>query len=253
MRVQTNASIGLPSSPTYGPCDVLDSIALRPFLQADFNKTEFASRILRNPGESAKGRTSELSEAARNLDSAIRAEVISKQDDLLSHARQLQVSEKSLQRIKTSIAGLSETAQRLKKDVKEPFDVVQRQVTQLGNLHKAMEVLRVVNHRLKQTAKLRQIMVPDKQLEPMDMAKSAKIIWEIEAAAPEETVFGVAIVERCVLLAIRLPVHTFPRVELHSLVEDNNACIGSGHAHDQTPKSRAKHDVRAWHCRATAA
>jgi hypothetical protein len=216
MRVEKSSSVGLLSSPTDGPSDVLDSIALRAFLQPDFNRTEFASRILRDPGESAKGRTSELIEAARNLDSAIRAEVISKQDDLLSHARQLQVSEKSLQRIKTSIAGLSETAQRLKKDVKEPFDVVQRQVTQLGNLHKVIEVLRVVNHRLKQTAKLRQIMVPDKQLEPMDMAKAAKIIWEIEAAAPEETVSGVAIVERWAPLTICLPLHTFPHVEFGS-------------------------------------
>ena len=175
---------------------MLEGPSLQPFLRDDFNGTEFASQILRDPRQSTPAKSNELQDAAHLLDDAIHLEVTSKQDDLLSHARQLQVSEQALQRIKGSISGLSDAAQRLKRDVRVPFDTVQQQVTQLGNLHDVMETLRLVNHHVKQTAKLRQLVKPGAALEAMDAAKAAKIVWEIEAAAAPATLAGIDIVDR---------------------------------------------------------
>ena len=202
MSVWTSPEMVSPDvSPPRSPeIDVLEDPNLQPFLRDDFNGTEFASQILRDPRQSTPAKSNELQDAAHWLDDAIHLEVTSKQDDLLSHARQLQVSEQALQRIKGSISGLSDAAQRLKRDVRVPFDTVQQQVTQLGNLHNVMETLRLVNHHVKQTAKLRQLVKPGAALEAMDAAKAAKIVWEIEAAAAPATLAGIDIVDRRVPL-----------------------------------------------------
>jgi hypothetical protein len=190
-----------PRSPAV-QAQVLANPALQPFLKDDFNGTAFASDILRGPRQSTQAKWHELQDSAQLLTEAIHQEVTAKQDDLLSHARQLQVSEQALQRIKGSISGLSDSAQRLKRDVRLPFDTVQQQATQLGNLHSVMETLRLLNHHLKQAAKLRQLVQVDTALEPMDAAKAAKIVWEIESAAAPEVLAGIAAVDRCAAIYV---------------------------------------------------
>lgn len=188
--------------------DILDVPALQPFQQQGFNSTEFASRILKDPKQSSKERTRELRDHVNDLDAAIRDEVVSKQDELLAQARQLAVSKASLAKIKTSIAGLREKSQRLRREVAQPLDVVQKQVTQLTNLRKAMEALRVVTHRVKQTGKLQQLMSTGEKLDAMNMARAAKIVWEIESGAPAELVAEITAVSRCGPSCTLAPSHT---------------------------------------------
>jgi DNA repair ATPase RecN len=183
-------------SPTSRGHSVLDNADVKPFLDPAFNSTEYAGRVLRDPQQSTAAKSDDLQEVLRKLDDAIHAEVVGKQDELLQHARQLQVSEKSLQRIKTSITALSSSAQRLKKDIKGPFDVLQQQVTQLSNLHAVADTLRVVNHRVKQTSKLRQLPAPGSDMDPMDMAKAAKLVFDIESVGTSEAVAGIEVIDR---------------------------------------------------------
>lgn len=179
--------------------DVLNDSQLAPFLADDFDRTEYATKLLGDPGASASRRTEALQRSAGALDEAIHAEVAAKQDDLLAHARRLQTSERSLQQVKQSLGGLSASAQRMRRDVVDPFQSAQQQATQLRNLHQAMEVLRAVNHRTKQAGKLRQIMGSGERstIEPMDLAKAAKLLLEIESMSPEEAVRGITVVDKC--------------------------------------------------------
>ena len=195
-----------PSSPAAeqngSSADVLENAQLVPFLAEDFDRTEYATRLLGDLSTSASRRTEALQRCVGALEEAIHAEVAAKQDDLLAHARRLQTSERSLQQVKQSLGGLSASAQRTRREVLEPFQATQQQAIQLRNLHHSVEVLRAVNHRTKQAGKLRQIVGAGKgTIEPMDLAKAAKMLWEIESLSPEEAVRGITVVDKFALYA----------------------------------------------------
>jgi hypothetical protein len=185
--------------------DVLDDDELAPLLSPGFNRTEFATKALGDRSVSVPMRTERLKQSAQKLQDAIHYEVTSRQDELLTLARRLQTSKNSLQHIKQLVNGLSSTTHRLRRDVREPFDIAQQQAVQLENLHRAIELLRCVNHRLKQTTKLRQVMGSERaNLESMDFAKAARFLWDIESYSPETSVEGVDVVSRFALLVYSL-------------------------------------------------
>jgi hypothetical protein len=174
------------------PADLLDDDELAPLLSPDFDCTEYATKALGDRNISVPKRTERLKRCAQKLQDAIHYEVTTRQDELLTLARSLQTSENSLQHIKQLVNGLSSTTQRIRRDVREPFDIAHRQAVQFENIHKAIEVLRCVNHRLKQMSKLRQTMGTDGSgLEAMDLAKAARILSDIESYAPEASVAGI--------------------------------------------------------------
>jgi hypothetical protein len=179
--------------------DVLEDPALEPFLSNTFKHNEYASSVLRNPKVVASERTQMLQSSIAKLEAGIRTEVTLKQDDLLRHARQLQVSDRSLQGIKGTITSFYEDLKQLKNEAQAPFIVLVQRSTELHNLHTTLQLLRSVNTRLKQTTKLQQVMSSGDKIEPMDLAKAAKLLWEIETAAEGTDFSGVAVVEQCVL------------------------------------------------------
>ena len=177
---------------------MLQDPALAPYTAENFKGSDYASEILRNPQVSSDAKRQELDSLLAKLDSAIHDEVTSKQDVLLGHARQVQESDTALQRVKGTISGLTTTAQALRQEIQQPYSTVQQQVQQLSSLYKAAETLRMVNHHMKQAAKLRVVMSFDTSMDPMDLAKAAKMVWEIETSAPPQALTGIAAVDRCV-------------------------------------------------------
>lgn len=180
-----------------GEQDVLDDPVLEPFLNEGFKHNEYASSVLRNPKIVASERTQMLQSSIAKLDAGIRSEVTAKQDALLGHARQLQVSDRSLQGIKGTITSFYEDLKQLKNEAQAPYSVLVQRSTELHNLHATLQLLRSVNTRLKQTNKLHQVMRSSEKIEPMDLAKAAKLLWEIETAAEATDFSGVTVVDQC--------------------------------------------------------
>lgn len=192
------AGEGLEGTASAGEQDVLEDPVLQPFLSEGFKHNEYASAVLRNPKVVASERTQMLQSSIAKLDAGIRAEVTVKQDALLGHARQLQVSDRSLQGIKGTITSFYEDLKQLKNEAQAPYMVLAQRSTELNNLHTTLQLLRSVNTRLKQTTKLQQVMRSGEKIEPMDLAKAAKLLWEIETAAEATDFSGVTVVEQCV-------------------------------------------------------
>lgn len=191
------AGKSLEGGTSVGEQDVLEDPVLQPFLNDSFKLNEYASSVLRNPKVVASERTQMLQSSIAKLDAGIRAEVTSKQDALLGHARQLQVSDRSLQGIKGTITSFYEDLKQLKNEAQAPYTVLVQRSTELNNLHTSLQLLRSVNTRLKQSAKLQQVMRSGDKIEPMDLAKAAKLLWEMESAADATDFIGVTVVEQC--------------------------------------------------------
>jgi hypothetical protein len=176
--------------------DVLDDPALQPFLRDDFKHNEYASSVLRNPQVVASEKTQMLHAHIAKLDAAIRAEVTLKQDALLSHARQLQVSDRSLQAIKGTITSFHEDLKQIKGEAQGPQTALVQHSRELSNLHSCLQLLRAVNTRLKQTSKLQQVMRVEGKIESMDLAKAAKLLQEIESTATAD-LSGIKVIDEC--------------------------------------------------------
>jgi Golgi transport complex subunit 5 len=173
----------------------LDTSVVHPFLQADFKSSvEYASAVLQDPRGSSAVRVQELSDALDKLDGVIAAEVMGKQDRLLSHVRQLHASESAMRQISNAVTSLTGKLSSLKSDVHAPFQSLQGHEKQLGNLHSAANLLRLVTFRLKQAEKLRA--TQQQEMDASELAKAAKIIYETESIAPMESVSGVEAVDR---------------------------------------------------------
>lgn len=181
------------------PMDLLTEPAYSEFLKPEFKHANYASSVLQNPNVSAVDEIKTLQLAIGQLEVAIREEVTQKQDNLLAHARRLQASDRSLQRVQHSMDALKLTVKRLKDDINDPFQQMQQRGMQLTNLHVAINSLHVVNHRLKLTSKLRQLMGRDQAqgpMDPMDLAKAARIIRDMDVAASEGDLKGVDVIDR---------------------------------------------------------
>jgi Golgi transport complex subunit 5 len=173
----------------------LDTSVVQPFLQADYKSSvEYASAVLQDPRGSSAARVQELSDALDKLDGVIAAEVMGKQDRLLSHVRQLHASEAAMRQISNAVTSLTGKLSGLKSDVHAPFQSLQGHEKQLGNLHSAANLLRLVTFRLKQAEKLRATL--QQGMDASELAKAAKIIYETESIAPMDSVSGVEAVDR---------------------------------------------------------
>lgn len=99
--------------------------------------------------------------------------------------------------MQTAVNTLQTTVNRLRDDITEPFERVRREARQLGNLHALIDALRLVNHRIKLTAKLRQVMTGDAAIDAMDLAKGAKLVNEVDSVAAEGDLAGIDVIDRC--------------------------------------------------------
>lgn len=176
--------------------DILDDPALQPFVDPAFDSTQYASSVLKNPKVSAVERTHMLQAWIMRLDEAIREEVTAKQEELFSHVRQLQVSDRSLQAIRSNVTSFHEDLSQLKGEAQGPFQLMSKHSMEPQHLHETLQLLRAVNTRMKQTGKLHQVMQQKTQLEPMDLAKAAKLIHDIDTGFPASDLAGILLIEQ---------------------------------------------------------
>eukprot|EP00892_Ulva_mutabilis_P001404 jgi/Ulvmu1/11264/UM073_0036.1 len=184
------------SNENAGSVDVLEDPALQSFVDPSFDSTQYASSVLKNPKVSAAEKTHMLQAWINRLDEAIREEVTSKHEELFAHVRQLQVSDRSLQAIKGSVTSFHEDLKQLKTEAQGPFQLMTQHSTEPCNLHDTLQLLRAVNSRMKLTGKLQQVMQQSSKLEPMDLAKAAKLVHDIEAGAPASELAGIMLIEQ---------------------------------------------------------
>ena len=189
-----------------GSADVLADPALQAFVDPSFDSTQYASSVLKNPKVSATEKTHMLQAWVIRLDEAIQEEVTSKQEELFSHVRQLQVSDRSLQAIRGSVSSFHEDLKQLRSEAQGPFQLMAQHTTEPRNLHETLQLLRAVNSRMKQTGKLQQVMQQSTKLEPMDLAKAAKLVHDIETGTPASELAGIMLIEQCV--SVPLAEHT---------------------------------------------
>lgn len=178
--------------------DILDDPALQPFVDPAFDSTQYASSVLKNPKVAAAEKTHMLQAWVSRLDEAIREEVTSKQEELFTHVRQLQVSDRSLQAIKGSVTSFHEDLNQLKSEAQGPFQLMAKHTMEPQALHETLQLLRAVNTRMKQTGKLQQVMQQRDKLEPMDLAKAAKLIQDIDTGTPASQLAGIMLIEQYV-------------------------------------------------------
>lgn len=177
--------------------DILDDPALQPFVDPAFDSTQYASSVLKNAKVSAAEKIHMLQAWVSRLDEAIREEVTGKQEELFSHVRQLQVSDRSLQAIKGSVTSFHEDLNQLRSEAQGPFQLMTKHTTEPQQLHETLQLLRAVNTRMKSTGKLQQVMQQRTQLEPMDLAKAAKLIHDIDTGTPASELAGIMLIEQC--------------------------------------------------------
>lgn len=229
-----------------GAVDVLEDPALQPFVDTSFDPTQYASSVLKNPKVSAAEKTHMLQAWVTRLDDAIREEVTGKQEELFSHVRQLQVSDRSLQVIKGSVTSFHEDLKQLKSEAQGPFQLMTQHSTEPSNLHHTLQLLRAVNSRMKLTGRLQQVMRQSSKLEPMDLAKAAKLVHDIETGTPASELAGIALIEQCASargpsFTLRHPrgkrAHALP--SSHARLTSHNCLSASAMLHDDVSRALA--------------
>lgn len=127
----------------------------RAFLEDNFDASSFASRALAETHTTADQQTEFLQQGIQLLDSQLRSEVASRQDELISQASKLQETETSLQRITLSVRSLQSVAARVRAEVSDPYKQILSKSVQLQNLQRTVDLLRHAIHRIKLVQKLR--------------------------------------------------------------------------------------------------
>lgn len=168
--------------------------AYAPFLQDDFDATEFASNALAGSHTTAQAQTRMLQDRIQGLQLSLREEVLQKRPEVLQQAAQLRDTETAMQGISLAVDTVQSALQRAKALIMEPYGQLQVQTQQLRNLHGTVELLRHVIQRLKLTAKLKQ-QVDTKSGGYQDLAKAAKLLADIETIGSEADLAGIDVIE----------------------------------------------------------
>lgn len=166
-----------------------------PFLQEDFNPTDFASNALAGAHITAQAQTEQLQEGIQLLDERLRVEVIKRHDQLLRQAGRLRETEQSLHGVNQSVDLLQNSMSRVRSDIMEPYQQVKLKTRQLRNLHETVEILRHVIMRLKLMSRLKQQMASPQIGAAADLAKAAKLLTDIDAVGKESDLSGLSVVD----------------------------------------------------------
>lgn len=151
-----------------------------PFLQTNFDASEFASRALCGSEASAQSTTQSLRDGIDTLDREIRVEVLSKQDSLMAVVKKLCTAEERSRGLESTVSGFQQTVEQLKVALSEPCDQIRSKTRQLKNLRDSVDLLRNVNHRLKVTQRLRAQIEGGSGSGIADLAQAAKLLTELK-------------------------------------------------------------------------
>ncbi|XP_003739124.1 conserved oligomeric Golgi complex subunit 5 [Galendromus occidentalis] len=144
------------------------------FLDDDFDAKTVAAKAVENLA--ITDNLAKISAGISLVEREIRHEVGDKYEQLLSHATDIEVLEKSLQDTFTSVKALKVISDRLQSRMNECYTKVEQQTLMLGRLHETCELARSVARLAGICKQLRQ----SNSKQNKDMIKSAQLIAEVD-------------------------------------------------------------------------
>ena len=168
--------------------------AYAPFLEDNFDATDFASNALAGSHTTAQAQTHSLQDRIQGLHLSLREEVLHRRPEVLQQAAQLRDTEAAMQGVSLAVDTMQSALQRAKALIMEPYEQLQLKTQQLRNLHGTVELLRHLIQRLKLVAKLKQL-IDVKSGGFTDLAKAAKLLADIETISIEGNLAGIDAVE----------------------------------------------------------
>ena len=184
---------GEPSDPI-GSGTLQADPAYGPFLEDDFDATDFASSALAGSHTTAQAQTHSLQDRIQGLQISLREEVLHRRPEVLQQAAQLRDTEAAMQGVSLAVDTMQSALQRAKALITEPYEQLQLKTQQLRNLHGTVELLRHLIQRLKLVAKLKQ-QADVKSGGYTDLAKAAKLLADIKTTSVEGNLAGIDAVE----------------------------------------------------------
>ncbi|KAL6753805.1 component of oligomeric golgi complex 5 [Haematococcus lacustris] len=158
---------------------ILANSEFAPFLQDEFNVSQFTSVVLAGSQTTAQAQSEQLREGVRQLELELAGEVTGKNKELLRSMKRMLDAEVALKDVVLSMDSLQKSVRRIRTEIAGPYEHIKARTTQLHNLHSIVELLRHLVHRIKLTGKLRaQMTAPTSTL---DLPKAAKLITDIKA------------------------------------------------------------------------
>eukprot|EP00887_Chlorella_sp_A99_P006562 scaffold3.g6562.t1 len=210
--------------------EVLRDSQFAPFLDDDFDAASFASHALAgNRQTSAQQQLEQLQQGIAQLDAALRAEVLRRQDALIGGTARLGEAEAAVQRIALSVRSLQSVAARVRAEIAEPYSALSAKSRQLANLQATVDLLRHVIHRLKLVQRLRAQMAAEGG-GVLELAKAARLLYDVAAVDEETDLSGIDAVEadREFLAATRVRVRAAAEAALQAgLDAPSQADVGS--------------------------
>ena len=139
---------------------------------------------------SAASAAHQLGEGVAALETALRAEVLSRHTELVQHVSSLCDTAGTLSSLRLGVETLQAAMQRVRAEIAEPHRHIASRTLQLAALSRSVELLHAVVRMLKLNAKLRESMGASG-----DLARTAKTLSELQALQGEVDLAGVAVVD----------------------------------------------------------
>jgi conserved oligomeric Golgi complex subunit 5 len=165
-----------------------------PFCGVDFDPATFASRALAETASTPAAQIELLQSGILTLETRLRKEVLRCHDDLIAQATWVGEAETSIQRIALSVRSLQNLSSRIRGDIVDPFQDISGKSQQLKHVQTTVDILRHLIHRLRLVQRL-QTQIASGGSGILELAKSAKLIAEIQRCDDEVDLSGIALVD----------------------------------------------------------
>eukprot|EP00241_Pyramimonas_parkeae_P023507 CAMPEP_0114301796 /NCGR_PEP_ID=MMETSP0059-20121206/14308_1 /TAXON_ID=36894 /ORGANISM="Pyramimonas parkeae, Strain CCMP726" /LENGTH=296 /DNA_ID=CAMNT_0001424579 /DNA_START=116 /DNA_END=1002 /DNA_ORIENTATION=+ len=159
------------------------------FLDDSFDATSYARSVLTQSTAAASNRA--LEDGLGALDTELRAEVVTRHDQLLMQVSGLRETETSLAAVSTGVANLQAAVVRVRAEIAEPYRQIQTRTRQLAALNETVDLLRRVLRMLKLIAKLREQLASSNP----DLSKAAKMLHDIEQLKADGDLNGIDVLD----------------------------------------------------------
>lgn len=176
------------------PTNLKEDPQLSPFCGNEFDPATFASRALAETASTPAAQIEHLQSGILTLETRLRKEVLRCQDDLIAQTTRVGEAETSIQRIALSVRSLQNLSSRICTDIVDPYQFISAKSRQLKNVQTTVDILRHLIHRLRVVQRLHtQIASGGSGI--LELAKSAKLIAEIQRCDDELDLSGIALVD----------------------------------------------------------
>ncbi|KAI9329575.1 Golgi transport complex subunit 5-domain-containing protein [Zopfochytrium polystomum] len=210
---------------------LLDHPDYREFARDDFDAAEYANSIMQGTDRHRVDTSSALSKLGFNIDhlnKQLRDQVATHYEDLLEQVTGLNNLDSTLKKVKEGVGALNTSFNRVKSNIREAYDQVEANTTQLERIQEAAEILRRVK-RFLSLAKRVPSVFPES--DEGVFSKTAITVQEIENLVSESDFGGIDVVEAewsRIMLAKEAVVAGAERLLQKGMANQNQAEVASG-------------------------